>query len=433
MAEPRRLTTRQVAIRLGVKPATVYAYVSRGLLTSRRGLGGRASTFDADEVERLAQRGRGGRPIDDGAPVGGVVGDRAGAPASADGGTHHGDDGAGAALRPAAAAIGPTYSSVTLIEADRHYHRGVDALALAAGYRYEEIAWWLWTGTMTRGIRFEAPADAVAAARRTGDALPAQCGLIDRLRVATIAAAATDPVRFDLAPHTVAGTARGLAATLVDALPARGDAPGPESDLAARLWPRLTARPVTAASVRLLDAAMVLLADHGLAASTVTARVAASARADPYAVVSAGLGTLEGPLHGAASGLAHRMLIDVRERGAGPVVAEHLRAGRRLPGLGHSLYRGDDPRARLLLDLLAELDGAGPAIDAARSVAETAARHLPLHPNIDLALASLSVATRMPPEAGETIFAVARTAGWIAHALDQISAWAVEHLDLPPD
>lgn len=77
------------------------------------------------------------------------------------------------------------------------------------------------------------------------------------------------------------------------------------------------------ASLRVLDAALALLVDHDLAASTLAARVAASARAHPYAVVSAGLGALDGPLHGQASALVHRMLAEVLERGsAGPVVAE---------------------------------------------------------------------------------------------------------------
>ncbi|HBF82952.1 MAG TPA: citrate synthase, partial [Streptomyces sp.] len=111
-------------------------------------------------------------------------------------------------------------------------------------------------------------------------------------------------------------------------------------------WPRLSDVPADGASLDVLDTALSLLADHDLAASTLAARVAASAHAHPYAVVSAGLGVLEGPLHGAASGLAHRMLTEVVDRGsAAPVVADHLRTGRRVPGLGHRLYTGEDPRA----------------------------------------------------------------------------------------
>ncbi|PZF83413.1 citrate synthase [Jiangella anatolica] len=388
MAEKRRLTTQQVAARLGVKPETVYAYVSRGLLGSRRGPGGRVSTFDPDEVQRLVHRRRG---RSDGPP-----------PA-------RGQD-----------AADPVYSAVTLIEDDRYFYRGVDPVELARRASFEQVAWWLWTGDQRPGPPFAAPEAGLAAARAVGDALPPEAGLVDRLRVAAIAAAAVDPVRFDLRPRTVAATARGLIATFVDALPRRDDATSaPDDSVAARLWPRLTTRPADADAVTTLDTALVLLIDHGLAASTVTARAAASARAHPYAVVSAALGAVEGPLHGAASGLAHRMLADVLERGAGPVVAEHLRAGRRLPGLGHRLYRTVDPRAQVLFDLLEAVPEAAPALAAAHAVTETAATHLPLPANVDLALATLSVATGMPPEAGETIFAVARTAGWIAHALEE--------------
>ncbi|WP_198663312.1 citrate synthase [Jiangella endophytica] len=385
------MTTQQVAARLGVKPETVYAYVSRGLLGSRRGPGGRASTFDPDEVERLAHRRR-GRP-------------------DGESGTARDQD-----------AAGPVYSAVTLIEGDRYYYRGVDPIALAARASFEEVAWWLWTGDQRPGPSFAAPDAGLAAARSVGDALPPQAGLVDRLRVAAVAAAAVDPVRFDLRPRTVAATARGLIATFVDSLPRRDDDPsGPTqgATVAARLWPRLTGRPADPHAVATLDTALVLLIDHGLAASTVTARAAASARAHPYAVVSAALGAVEGPLHGAASGLAHRMLTDVLERGAAPVVAEHLRAGRRLPGLGHRLYRSTDPRARVLFERLDDVPEAAPVLAAAHAVTETAATHLPLPANVDLALATLSVATGMPPEAGETIFAVARTAGWIAHALEE--------------
>ncbi len=395
MAEQRRLTTQQVAARLGVKPETVYAYVSRGLLGSRRGPGGRASTFDPDEVERLARRRR-GRP-----------------------------DSAPASARDQDAA-GPVYSAVTLIEGDRYFYRGVDPVVLAQRVSFEAVAWWLWTGDQRPGPAFETPAAGLAAARAVGAALPPQAGLVDRLRVAAVAAATADPVRFDLRPRTVAATARGLIATFVDALPRRdggdgdGDGGDPAGDsIAARLWPRLTTRPADPYAVATLDTALVLLIDHGLAASTVTARAAASARAHPYAVVSAALGAAEGPLHGAASGLAHRMLTDVLERGAGPVVAEHLRAGRRLPGLGHRLYRTTDPRAQVLFERLAAVPEAAPVLAAAHAVTETAATHLPLPANVDLALATLSVSAAMPPEAGETIFAVARTAGWIAHALEE--------------
>ncbi|MFJ2707175.1 citrate/2-methylcitrate synthase [Streptomyces sp. NPDC087428] len=404
-ATAHRLTTRETAERLGVKPETVYAYVSRGQLTSNRAPGGRGSTFDAAEVDALARRTGRREP----APPAGELAFRTG---------------------------------ITLIESDRYYFRGVDATELARRHTYEEVAEWLWTGELRTGTHFTAPPEALAAARRTVGALPAHSGSTDRLRVAVVAAAAADPLRFDLSREAVLGGARSLIPTLVAALPtvgadeagAWGRKGGTDADgagdggadastgagLARQLWPKLTARPADEASLDVLDTALGLLIDHDLAASTLAARVAASARAHPYAVVSAGLGVLEGPLHGAASGLAHRMLAEALERGgAAPVVADHLRTGRRVPGLGHRLYTGEDPRATALFALLAEVPRAAPALAAARDVVTTAARHTPLHANVDLALAVLSVSSGMAAEAGETVFAISRTAGWIAHALEE--------------
>ncbi|WP_317445815.1 citrate synthase [Streptomyces collinus] len=381
----RRLTTKETAEALGVKPETVYAYVSRGLLGSRREPGSRASTFDAGEVEALARRNRR---------------EAAGSPGS----------GADLSVR----------TRVTLIDDDRYYFRGVDATELATRHSYEEVAEWLWTDRLTPGITFTAPEDTVAVARRAVNALPGHTSPTDRLRVAAIAAAAEDPLRFDLSEQAVLGTARVLIPTLVAALPPVRYAPKDDGPLAHRLWTRLTGRPADEASLRVLDTALALLIDHDLAASTLAVRVAASARAHAYAAVSAGLGVLEGPLHGAASGLAHRMLLDVLDQGtAVPVIADELRAGRRVPGLGHRLYTGEDPRARVLFALLEQVPRAEPALLAARDVVATTARHAPLHANVDLALAVFTASSGMPATAGETIFAVARTAGWIAHALEE--------------
>ncbi|MER6779359.1 MULTISPECIES: citrate synthase [unclassified Streptomyces] len=382
----RRLSTRQAAELLGVKPATVYAYVSRGQLTSRRDPVGRGSSFDAREVEALALRSR-----------------------------------REAAAAPPGAELS-VRTSLTLIERDRYYFRGVDAVELASRYPYEEVAEWLWTGTLPRGARFTAPPQALAAARRAVAALPEHSGPIDRLRVATAAAAVADPLRFDLSAEAVLGSARCLIPTLVGALPELGP-PGWRGDgrLARQLWTRLTPREPDPDALATLDLALTLLIDHDLAASTLAVRVAASARAHPYAAVSAGLGALEGPLHGAAGRLAHRTLAEALERGgAAPVVADHLRAGRRVPGLGHRLYEGEDPRATALFARLEGVPQAGPALAAAREVVATAAaRRGGLHANVDLALAVLTVSCGMSAEAGETVFAVARTAGWMAHALEE--------------
>jgi citrate synthase len=241
--------------------------------------------------------------------------------------------------------------------------------------------------------------------------MPASARLIDRVRVAAVVLGAADPMRFDLSSEAIVGTAERLIGVLVDSMtdaPARGG-------LAARLWPALSAkRPKPA----LLNAALILLADHDLAVSTVAARVAASARAPLYAVLSAGLGAVDGQYHGAASGQAHRFLADAMTDPVG-ALSEQLRADGHVPGFGHRVYRARDPRAEVLFGLLRAVPAAKPVMAAVAAVAAELSRNPDSFPNVDLALAALMHAFGMRADAGEAVFAVARTVGWVAHALEE--------------
>jgi citrate synthase len=366
------LTTAQVAQRLGVKPATVYAYVSRGLLTSARNADGKASLFREDEVAAFAAGRRKATP----------------------------------AIR----------TGLTLIKDGGLFYRGRDAVALARDQPYEAVATLLWTGE----LRSE-PLRATPGLRELGEAvtapLPASARLADRLRVICAAAASADPLRFDTTPAAVIATARTMLGTMAAALPVRGaEPPSADRAFAAVLWPRLTSAVPAPAGLAALNAALVLLADHDIAASTLAARVAASTRANPYAVVGAGLSALDGPLHGAASTLAYALLADaVRTGDPIAAVSERLRLGPAIPGFGHPLYPDGDPRAAALLALLA--DGRSRAV--VEAVAEAATRRSGIAPNVDFAIAAFALLNGMPPDAGEAIFAIARTAGWIAHALEE--------------
>ncbi|TDD37166.1 hypothetical protein E1286_37575 [Nonomuraea terrae] len=376
--------------RLGVKPATLYAYVSRGVLRRRHGDDGRRSLFSAEEVERLARRGR---------------------PRN----------------RPPELVI---ESSVTALGVDRPYYRGIDALELARMSPFEPVADWLWTarrppptgavtgaaGERPEGWRCEPEALRAAVAAQRG--LPDDLLPLDRLQVVTTVLGASDTLRHQLDPASVAATGRRLIAGLVDALPPLGE-PQDES-IAARLWSRLCPRPATPGLLAALRGALVLLADHELAASTLAARVAASAKADPYAVVLTGLGVLGGPLHGGASYAAERLLGEVVLPGqAARAVAERVRRGERIPGFGHSVYKNGDARGALLLDLIKEAAPGHERIAAADALlAEMRRRRLPDR-NIDFALAALVAVSGMVPGAGEAVFAVARTAGWLAHAMEE--------------
>jgi citrate synthase len=264
--------------------------------------------------------------------------------------------------------------------------------------------------------------------------------------------AATDPLRLQLDPAAVLAAGRSIIAGLVDCLPpaatltappaapptapsaappavppaAPPSAPpaappsaAPDLPITDRLWSRLRGGRASPALRRALSAALVLLADHELAASTLAARAAASVRADPYAVVATGLGTLGGALHGGASLGAEALLAAA----AGPddvprAVGELLRRGERVPGFGHFVYRTGDPRAVLLLDLVRHAAPKSGQLAVAEAVlAEVRRKSLP-EPNIDFAIATLARVAGMTRGSGEAVFAVARTAGWIAHALE---------------
>jgi citrate synthase len=396
------LTAAEAARRLGVKPATLYAYVSRGVLTRSRAGDGRASLFSADEVERLARRGR--------------------------------------PRRPAGVADITVESAITELTADTLRYRGLDVMGLAVSRTFEEVAELLWTGELRPAREpWRARPAALTAGRAAQAALPAGALPLERLQVIVPAMAATDPLRLQLDQSAVVAAGRNIIAGMVDCLPpvtagdtasagstaSAGDtvaamggavAAGP---VAGRLWTRLCDRRASPGLLRATSAALILLADHELAASTLAARAAASVRADPYAVVGTGLGAVSGALHGGASLGAESLMAAASGPDDVPrVVAELLRRGEKVPGFGHFVYRGGDPRATVLLDLIRRAAPKSGQLAVADAVlAEVRHKSLP-EPNIDFALATLARVAGMVRGAGEAMFAVARTAGWVAHALE---------------
>jgi citrate synthase len=389
----QRLSAKQTAARLGVKVETLYAYVSRGMLQSRREPGQRASTFDPAEVERLASHKRG---------------------------------------RPRMGSLQVVIDTqLTLMEQEGVSYRGLKAGDLARNRSFESVAEWLWNGAFDPDPSAWHPEPAAfEVVRGLQPLLPDAAVPTDRMRAIVPVVAALDPLRFDLDPAVLTAVGRSLIATLVDGLPtlgepararlAIGESPAREDPLAARLWPRLSPEPAPPGALELLNAALVMGADHELAASTLATRVAASVRADPYSIVSTGLGVLAGPLHGAASGQAHRLLREVeRPERARAVVAEHIRRERIVHGFGHLFYEREDPRAVVLLELLRASDVDPVRLAAVETVLELLNARLPVFMNVDFALASLAFCSGMCPGAPEAIFAVARCAGWLAHAIEE--------------
>ena len=375
----------EAAQRLGIKPASLYSYVSRGVLTPRRAPDGRASLFDAAEVAGLARRGR---------------------PRRAPGGAEL-----------------VIESELTEICDDHLWFRGHDAITLATSRSFEDVAGLLWTGSFCDPAAagpWQATGEAIAAGTAAQAALPPDTYPLERLQVIVPAVAATDRLRLHLDRPAVMAAARGLIAAMVDCLPAAGQATAADDSIAGRLAPKLCVRPPADGLIVALRAALVLLADHELAASTLAARVAASVRAYPYAVVGTGLGAMSGALHGGAALGAEVLLVSAADPADAPrVVGELLRRGERIPGLGHFVYQAGDPRSVLLLDLIRKAAPDSGRLAVAEAVLTEARRRALPAPNVEFALAVLSTVAGMIPGAGEAIFAVARTAGWLAHALEE--------------
>jgi len=383
-----RLSASQAAARLGVRQQTLYAYVSRGLLSRERGATG--STFDPLEVEAFASSRR------------------------------------RSAASPSGTASGSPLmvldTDIALIEDGELYFRGVPASDVALGASFESVARWLWGAPLAASADgFRADADAVVAARAAVASLPPSATALDRLQVAVPVLGASDPTRHDLQPTTVHAVAERLIAGVVEAdTGGRGGAAAAQT-VAASLWHTLAGRPPSAAGLRTMNAALVLLIDHDLAASTMAVRAAASARATPYAVVSSGLGALDSALHGNASGAAAELIHVVLDGTDARTAIAHAvaRSARPAPGFGQPLYPGIDARPAILLPLVAAMPGGAPVVEAVDDLAREVVSRTGRHPNVDLALAALTTAAGMPPDAGAAIFAVGRMAGWIAHALDE--------------
>lgn len=385
-----RLTAPQAAARLGVKVETLYAYVSRGRLTRTRTAEG--SFFDPLEIEEFARahgsRTRAHPPASTGAPL--MVLD----------------------------------TDIALIEDDELYFRGRPAVDLARAHGFEAVVGWLLGGRLVDAEAFALDDDALAAVRRLVAALPASASLLHRHEVAVLALASSDPLRDDPAVDNLVRTGirtiAGAAAAATECGPSRDD-DAAHPTIAERLAAGWTPPSAAMHLAPILDAALVLLVDHDLAVSTLAARAAASARASGYAVVTAGLGALDSPLHGRASLAAARLITAVvTGTPAAEALAEAVATGDRgVPGFGQFLYRGIDPRAAALLERLRDEPVAEAVVAAVDALRLEVATRLRRFPNIDLALGAVIAAFDLRPDAGTALFAIARSAGWIVHAVDE--------------
>lgn len=373
----RGLSAAEVAERLGVTAATVYAYASRGSLT-KVGSDGRHSLYDAGEVEALAQRSR---------------------PRSG---------------RRTSAAVDVTIgTTVSEIGDGWIRYRDQDLLGLL-NRPFEEVTALLWgvdTPERTTSSS-ERHRHLVANAAVASSAMTIDTSLWPRLVAAAAAVGATPGEGWEVLDALVASTgpesgARRRTSDIIDGATADLHRP-----IAHRLWTRLSPQSPTRARVAVLDMVLVALAEHELATSTLAVRVAASTGAPAAASVVAGLAALSGSRHGGAPAGVHRALLAI----ASGVEPE---ADDRAAGLGHPVHVSGDPRYGALIGSVASIASAKQrrTIDTFTALPErqsTAAR-----PNVDAAVGALGYVMGAPVGATEAIFAIARTAGWLAHAYEE--------------
>ena len=358
---------------LGVSRATLYAYVSRGFVRSEPVPGKpRQRRYAREDVERLRSRAEERRNPEKAA--------------------EH-------ALRWGVPVL---ESAITLIADGKLYYRGHDACELARTRSLEEVASLIWTGTFDADI-FDTPLHVVAGGTHTSD-LP----FVSRAQSILPLVGSRDPLAFDLRPRSVAQTGWRIVNLLTSVAANSQELADTIEETLANAW--------GTSNKDLIRAALIVCADHELNVSAFTARCVASAGSNPYAVVLAGLAALEGTKHGGATARVEALFDELRRsRDLRKDLAARLRRGESIEGFGHPLYPEGDPRATLLLDMLPK----SKELTFARALSHAAVSVLGEQPTMDFALVALARTLDLPPGAPLTLFAIGRTIGWIAHAIEQ--------------
>jgi citrate synthase len=373
------LSAREAAAELAISPATLYAYVSRGLIRSEPSSDSRSHRYRAEDVRGLKER-------------------RAPSPEPR-------------GLRNFDADLPVMDSAIATITEDGPIYRGVNCIDLADTDTLEHAATLLWdvTGVDPFGAdNLPQLSDEMrAVAEATRHAAP-----IDRTIAVLALAASADPRAFSRAADGRAMVG-GRILRLVVAMMLNGT---PQSEplhlQIARAW-----APKQPRAADLIRRALVLLADHELNASAFTVRCAASTGLNLYDAMIAGLVALKGPKHGGAGVLAAQLVRTLVDSEVAPVIRERVALGERFAGFGHGVYMHGDPRAHALLQALMRA-GAAPKLTS--EIPERIAEATGEFVNIDYALAALIHTLGMPPGNELVLFAMARTVGWIAHASEQL-------------
>jgi len=378
-SEALYLSAREASAELAIAPATLYAYVSRGLIRSEPSPDSRSHRYRAEDIRGLKERRvpsvepRGFKSFDPDLPV--------------------------------------MDSAISTITEEGAIYRGVNCVDLAEKDTLEHAATLLWDVTGVDPFASDNCPQVSDEIRAIAEAAR-RAAPIDRAIAVLALATSADPGAFTRAPEgramVGARILRLLVATMLNTTPS---AEALHLQIA-RVW-----APDNKHAPDLIRRALVLLADHELNASTFTVRCAASTGLSLYDAVIAGLAALKGPKHGGAGVLASRLVKMLIDHDPEPVIRERVALGERFAGFGHGVYKRGDPRA---ISLLNALSRAGAARKFTREVPDRIAEATGEFVNIDYALAVLAHSLRLALGSELTLFAMARAVGWVAHASEQL-------------
>jgi citrate synthase len=319
----------------------------------------------------------------------------------------------------------------------RLLYEGYDIRDLVARSTFEETAYLLWYGRLPTADQLatlhrhllELRTLPPSMAERI-DSMPKSATPMDVLRTAVSELALFEPEETKPGASSIGGAQRLLAVlpSILGQFHRRRVglprlAPRPDLSHAGYLLYALLDRAPSELETRVMDAALVLHADHELNASTFAARVTASTLSDLYSAVTSAVGTLKGPLHGGANERVMEMLEEIRTPDrAEEVVKTKLARHERIMGFGHRVYKVEDPRATILREWshrIGEAKGDLHYYELLRKVEEIVHREKGLYPNVDLYSGSVYKLLGIPSDLFTPVFAASRVAGWTAHVLEE--------------
>ena len=345
-------------------------------------------------------------------------------------------------------------SRICLVDGEkgRLFYVGYDIRDLAEHSSFEETSFLLWNQRLPRQEELLTFRRVFAEARAVPEEvmdllrkLPRGTLPIDALRSAVSVLASYDPEVADASRDANLRKALRITAKVATLVAAyhriqqgkRPLPPDPERSHAEDFLRMLTGKEPDPLDAKTMDVALILHADHSLAASTFAATVAASTLADLYSAIVAAIATLKGPLHGGANEQALRTLLKIGSpANANPFVEKALAQKEKVPGFGHRVYKNFDPRALILQEYsrkLAERSGDMTLYDTALAVQESMLRALAarrVYPNVDFYSGVTFYLLGLPPEVFTPIFTAARVPGWTAHCLEY---WQTNRIIRPLD